>query len=121
MKKILCTLVLSSLFISCSSSEIVPNDNGNDNGTETTIKTTYNKDVKTIINNSCATASCHDSTAPTAGLSLTNYTQVKNSAENGNLITRMNNTTNPMPPTGILSSSSRAIVDKWKADGYLEN
>ncbi|OSY89059.1 hypothetical protein WH52_03360 [Tenacibaculum holothuriorum] len=93
-------------------------DNGNGNGNA---KTTYVANVKTIIDNSCATASCHDATNPTAGLPLTNYTQVKNAAQNGNLIARMNSTANPMPQSGLLPTATRAIIDKWKTDGFLEN
>ncbi len=120
-KNVLLILSLGLFLISCSSSsepEIIPPD-GNGNGTSA--KTTYDKDVKTIINNSCATSACHDSTNPASGLKLTNYAEVKNAAENGALISRMNSSSNPMPASGRLSSSTRAIMDKWKTDGFLEN
>ena len=83
-------------------------------------KTTYDKDVKTLINNSCATAACHGADNPPYGLALTNYEQVKNSAINGNLIGRINSSSNPMPPSGK-NNTIIAIIDKWKNDGYLEN
>ncbi|CAL2102779.1 conserved exported protein of unknown function [Tenacibaculum sp. 190130A14a] len=85
-----------------------------------TAKTTYDKDVKTVINSSCATASCHDAVAPTGGLPLTNFTQVKNAAQNGNLIARINSSSNPMPPTGRVQSIIN-LINNWKDDGYLEN
>ncbi len=110
-------LVLGLFLLSCSSSsepEIVPPGGGG-----TTAKTTYDKDVKTIINNSCATSACHDSTNPPNGLSLTNYAEVKAAAQNGALHTRIDNGT--MPPNQPLAPSQKSIIDKWKADGYLEN
>jgi mono/diheme cytochrome c family protein len=80
---------------------------------------TYISDVKTIIDNNCIT--CHGTVNPNAGLSLVSYAQVKNAAENGNLIPRMNNAISPMPPVGLLSVETRAIIDKWRDDGFLEN
>lgn len=114
--------LFTTLFVSCSTSEIVEEEEGNPTNPGGPVsKTTYTKDVQNIISSSCATTNCHDSTNPTAGLSLTNYTQIKNAAENGNLIGRMNSASNPMPPTGRLPQSTRTIIDQWKADGFLEN
>ncbi|CAM1361031.1 conserved exported hypothetical protein [Tenacibaculum litopenaei] len=115
--KSLFVLSVSLFFFNCSSSEVTPPDN---NPTPTATKTTYDKDVKTLINNSCATSACHDAVSPQAGLPLTNYTQVKNAAQNGNLIARINSSSNPMPPSGQ-NSTVVAIIAKWKTDGYLEN
>ena len=80
---------------------------------------TYTGDVKAIIDNNCLT--CHGAVNPNAGLSLVTYQQVRNSAENGNLIARMNDAVNPMPQGGLLSAQTRAVIDKWKDDGFLEN
>ncbi len=107
----------SILLVNCSSSEVPAEETPMDS----TEKITYEKDVKSIINSSCATSACHDSAAPAASLSLTNYTQVRSAAENRNLIGRINSASNPMPAAGRISSEKRAIIDKWKADGYLEN
>ncbi|CAM1365108.1 hypothetical protein [Tenacibaculum xiamenense] len=111
-------LLMSIFLLSCSSAEISdPDTTPVDPPSE---KTTYEKDVKTLINNSCATSACHDSDNPQAGLPLTNYTQVRNAAENGNLINRINSSSNPMPPTGQ-NSTIITIINQWKNDGYLEN
>lgn len=80
---------------------------------------TYVGDVKAIIDNNCTT--CHGTVSPQAGLSLVTYQQVRNAAENGNLIPRMNNATNPMPPSGVLPAATRAIIDAWANDGFPEN
>lgn len=132
MKNFKLTLYILSLglfLISCSSSsepEIIPtggggSGSGSGSGGGAAAKTTYNKDVKTIIDNSCATSACHDSTNPASGLKLTNYAEVKSAAENRGMIERMNNANDPMPASGMLSSNTRAIIDKWKTDGFLEN
>ncbi|WGH74324.1 hypothetical protein P8625_09365 [Tenacibaculum tangerinum] len=123
MKTNLLFVLSISIFVSlasCSSDDdATPTDPVDPDPTPVT-KTTYDKDVKTAINNSCATSNCHDATAPTGGLPLTNYTQVKNAAQNGNLITRINSNTNPMPPTGK-DQSIINLINNWKNDGYLEN
>jgi uncharacterized membrane protein len=114
MKKILLPLVIIFLG-SCSESE-VPIDNGN---IDPQLEITYEANVKQIINGNCI--SCHSGTSPQGNLLLTTYDNVKNVGESGKLITRMNSTSNPMPPSGILPSSTRNVIDKWKEDGFLEN
>ena len=80
----------------------------------------YNTDVKTIIDNNCL--NCHGTATPRiGGIPLFNYSQVREEAEFGTLINRMNSTINPMPQSGILSAEKLAIIDQWKADGFLEN
>ncbi|WP_422090186.1 hypothetical protein [Tenacibaculum ovolyticum] len=115
-----CILSLGLFLTSCSSSSepdiIDPVD-----PIDTSTKTTYDKNVKTIIDNSCATSACHDTTNPANGLRLTSYSEVKNAASSGNLISRMNNSSNPMPASGKLNTTTLAVIDKWKADGFLEN
>ncbi|MGB0892450.1 MAG: hypothetical protein ACPGUU_08860 [Flavobacteriaceae bacterium] len=80
---------------------------------------TYQGNVKTIIDNNCTT--CHVSGGVASFLTLVNYTEVRNSAENGTLIARMNDAANPMPQSGLLSAETRAVIEKWMADGFLEN
>ena len=111
-KNVALSIFISSIFLSCSTTEIpiVP---------EVTEKITYDKNVKSIVDNSCATSGCHSAVNPAAGLMLTNYTQVKNSAQNGNFHGRINNGT--MPPGNPLPSATIAIINKWQTDGYLEN
>jgi mono/diheme cytochrome c family protein len=116
MKKLLSLIILTSLTMaSCTTTEI-PLDEVSDPIIELV---TYTGDVKAIIDNNCI--GCHGTTNPSAGLSLVTYQQVRNSAENGNLIARMNNPTNPMTQGGLLSANTRAIIDAWADDGFLEN
>ena len=113
-KELQAFLVFCFVILSCSEYEIPVDESPIIQET-----VTYNDDIKSIMDDNCI--SCHGTVNPSANLSLTNYSLVKNSTENGNLIARMNNITNPMPPNGILSEATRALVDEWKGDGYLED
>lgn len=83
-------------------------------------KVTYVGNVKAIIDGNCTT--CHGTT-PTNGAppssSFTNYNEVKNRVDA--IISRTNNASNPMPPTGLMSQNLRDIIQQWKTDGLLEN
>ncbi|WP_430412355.1 c-type cytochrome [Kordia sp.] len=80
---------------------------------------TYDDDVLPIITNNCIF--CHSGPNANAGLDLSTYANVRGAAEQGNLVNRINNGSNPMPPTGILPPETRQIIDQWIVDGYLEN
>ncbi|WP_053002639.1 c-type cytochrome [Kordia jejudonensis] len=80
---------------------------------------TYDDDVAPIIASNCI--GCHSGPNANAGLDLSNYANVRGAAEQGNLVNRINNGSNPMPPSGILPPETRQIIDQWIADGYLEN
>ena len=113
MKKIIYSALTVMLMVSCSTAEIplveVPDG----------VTVTYDKDIQPIVFNSCLT--CHSSVNPAAGLTLETYVQVRTSAENGNLIQRINDAASPMPLSGLLPADQRALFDKWVTDGYLEN
>ena len=79
----------------------------------------YNPDIQNVMFNSCTT--CHGGPSPSAGLDLTTYQNVRFSAEQGNLVSRVNSVTNPMPPNGLISADARQKIDKWVQDGFPEN
>ncbi|MFI1743720.1 hypothetical protein [Thalassobellus sediminis] len=86
---------------------------------DTTVKTTYDKDIKTIMNDNCI--QCHG-TPPTGGApsSFTTYTQVKNSVNS--ILNRINSSGSAvMPPSGQMPLATREMIQKWKDDGLLEN
>ena len=92
-------------------------DEGAPNNIDRIIK--YNPDIETIMFNHCIT--CHGGVAPSGGFTLTTYEEVRTYTEGGTLLSRVNNPANPMPPGGLLSTENRQIIDKWVADGLLEN
>lgn len=109
------TLALCAfLFSSCSKSEVPLTED-----IDSSVTVTYDADVKGIIDTNCI--SCHSGSTPPAGLTLTDYFDVREAAENGALIDRINSTANPMPPSGNLPASTLSIIDEWQADGFLEN
>ena len=115
MKKIIPTSILLILMSSCSNGYIpiaeqvqVPSGPIN-----------YQRDISPIVSSRCV--SCHGGSNPEAGLLLETYIDVRNSAENGSLIQRINDPANPMPSSGLMPVSTRALFDQWRADGYLEN
>lgn len=110
MKKVFYISIVA-LMVSCTKAEIpLPNI------IDRTV--TYTKDIQPIIYNNCLT--CHSSVNPRKGLILETYEQVKNSAQFGTLIARMNDAASPMPQSGLVTAEKRALIDKWKADGFLE-
>lgn len=80
---------------------------------------TYGTHISMVMATNCV--SCHGGSNPQGNLRLETYNQVRNSAENGMLIQRINDVANPMPPAGLMPASTRVLLDEWVQNGYLEN
>ncbi len=80
---------------------------------------TYDSDIRNITYNYCIT--CHSGLAPSANLDLNSYQNVRQSTENGNLLNRINDNNNPMPPSGLLTDEQIQLFEDWAANGYPEN
>lgn len=104
------------LFFASCTKAVIDNEEPTGPITETV---TYNAVVSDIMVNNCVT--CHSGLAPSAGLDLTTYANVRFSTENGSLLGRIENVGNPMPPNGLMPSNLRAQIAKWAQDGYPEN
>ncbi len=78
---------------------------------------TYTSHVKTIIDNNCI--GCHGGQG---GLFLTNYSQVKAIADNGNLLLRaiQGGGPQPMPPSGVLPQATLDTLQFWLDQNALE-
>jgi cytochrome c5 len=111
MKSIFTWLLISSLFwVGCSKTE-----------TETPPSpqtANYDPEVKAVMTNYCIT--CHSGITASAGLSLNNYNTVRFSTEYGDLLNRINSSSSPMPPSGLMPSAQRQILDTWAKNGYPE-
>lgn len=82
---------------------------------------TYEGTIKKIVTENCI--SCHGSFAPSGGLSLTNYSQVKDAVKNNGLLDRINKPEGDpllMPADGKLTIEQLASFSKWQIDGLLE-
>lgn len=114
LNQIIIVFIVTAILSSCSNAIIDDED-----FVPITNDVIYNPNVNAIMFNNCVT--CHGGGAPSSGLDLTNFLNVKNATENGNLLNRINNGANPMPPSGLMNAQDRAAIQKWKEDGYLEN
>ncbi len=112
MRRVLTILLIGAALSSCTKAIILEED---PNQIEITGPVNYNPDVQDIMFTYCVT--CHGGSAPSANLDLTTYQNVKNAAENGTLIQRINSTSNPMPTNGLMPAELRAKMDKWVTDG----
>jgi uncharacterized membrane protein len=121
-KNLIYVLFTTLIIFSCSSSggddmQSQPDPDPNPNPNPTPSGITYTANVRSIITNNCT--NCHGS-SPTQGapFSLTTYNQVRNRVDA--IISRINNGSNPMPPSGLMSSGNRNTIQQWKDDGLLE-
>ena len=119
MKKLLGILTVLGLFLSsCSNdNDDPPPDNNNMNGPT---ELTYVGSIRVIISANCT--GCHGD-PPTQGapMSLTTYNDVRGAVETRNLLARINSTTNPMPPTGLMQNDTRQVIEDWVDAGMPEN
>lgn len=147
MKKLLLLCFLCVFVVSCSddgdtdieddttemndsTNDDTANDNSNNDGgsnddnqntggdnTDNTTKLTYTQDIAPIISSNCF--NCHGSpTRNGAPFSLTTYSAVNTRASS--MDSRMNNASNPMPTSGLISQDLRDRFKQWIADGKLE-
>ena len=115
-------LIISGCSKSSSSDEMSADDNviTDDDPMTMAMPRNYEDDIKGVISNNCL--SCHTNPpVNNAPMSLETYTDVKNAVENRSLLSRINNSANPMPPNGLLPSATRQIIEDWIDQGLPEN
>lgn len=125
MKKLtfLAFIVLTTLLMNCSSdsapSETTSNPDPTTNPDPTNnTSVTYNGNIAGVMSANCT--SCHgDPVSQGAPMSLTTYSQVKSYIDI--IIARVNSSTNPMPPAGLMPTNTRNLFQQWKDGGLLEN
>lgn len=90
-----------------------------DAGDPNPVALSYQNDIRPIIQGNCV--ACHGN-PPTnnAPMSLTSLTLVQSAVENRGLLNRINNTTNPMPPDGLMPMSARQMIEDWVDQGFPE-
>lgn len=124
MKKLNNLIMLGLLIfaVGCSggdNNEGVMNPPDEDNNDPVPGSVTYQDDIRIIVQNNCT--SCH-SNPPTqqAPMSLTTYDEVRNAVNNRRLLNRINSSTAPMPPTGLLPQATRQLFEDWVDLGFPE-
>jgi|SRR5215217_1273609 len=82
----------------------------------------FSKNIQPVLNQNCR--GCHNSSAPSAGISLDNYAGVKSVVDDGRLIKAVNHLpgVSAMPKNGNkLASCKIRQIEKWVADGARNN
>lgn len=80
---------------------------------------TYENRAMEILNNACV--ECHNINEQTAGVRLDAFEFAFLEANNGRMLSRMTDTTNPMPPSGNLPDTIIEEIENWIDNGILEN
>lgn len=109
-------IIIAALALSLTACTKAIIDEGNVSLPQIEKKVVYNPDVQNIMFNYCVT--CHGGSAPSAGISLSTYAEVKSQAESGQLLHVINDATNPMPPNALLPVDIRQKLQKWADDGF---
>jgi cytochrome c peroxidase len=116
--KFLMAFVALVMTASCSSSS--PDDLTEGLAAGTVVK--YNVQVAPIIQSQCL--SCHNGPNANGNLRLENFTQVRESAQNGSLIDSITRDTGDpmaMPLNGRMPQATINVILQWQTDGFLEN
>lgn len=79
----------------------------------------YDDDIKTLVDNNCATSSCHSSTGSALG-NFETYEGLKAKVNNGSLVEAVINT-NAMPPSQPLEPCDVSLIEVWINQGALNN
>lgn len=84
-----------------------------------TTAVSFSDDVQPVINTNCV--SCHAPGGQQESVPLTNYLEIKTYADNGKLVERTNNSSLPMPPTGVMVECNLDIIKAWVNAGTPNN
>lgn len=85
-----------------------------------TTNITWNKDIKTIVTNSCALSGCHDASSASGGYALNNYAGVKKMTDNARFLAVIE--LGSMPKNSSkLDPCTINKVRRWINTGALEN
>jgi hypothetical protein len=120
MKQIISITSLMSLLFLTSCTSTSPDDLTEEIASGTVVK--YDIQVAPIIQSQCL--SCHNGPNANGGLRLENFTQVRESAQNGSLIDRITRSAGDpqvMPLSGRMPQATINIILQWQTDGFLEN
>jgi hypothetical protein len=89
------------------------------------VKATYTKDVKSVVDASCAGGGCHeDKASAPKGIKLATYAQVKAAAESGGFMKVIKHEAGVAPmPSGQpkLDDNTIKVLDCWISGGLKEN
>jgi mono/diheme cytochrome c family protein len=90
-----------------------------DPGSCDTTAQSYQNDILPILEANCY--SCHTEQNNISGNPFDTYAKLKNYVNAGRVHARINDASNPMPPTGLLPECDRAKIDAWINAGAANN
>lgn len=80
----------------------------------------FSVEIKQILQAQCD--ECHVSTSASySGIPIETYAEMKEIADNGKLVGRINDQGAPMPQTGLMDKCSRQKIEAWVTDGAPDN
>lgn len=80
----------------------------------------YSVEITQLISDNCLR--CHSGTFPSGDLDLSTYQQLKTVADNGKLVTRINDASAPMPQdVGLMPLCNRQKIEAWVNAGAPNN
>ena len=116
------TISIYLVSISCasdssdSSDDLIPLD------TIETVKTpvieTYDGSIKAIIDQSCATSGCHNTSTKQSGVDLSTFSLAKTGFSGSSWVRAETGT---MPPSGALPANTIAKIKNWIDNDFKEN
>ena len=115
-KFIFAAFSLSILLISCQKDPVSTVDC-------TGIAVAYTTEIKPILDASCATSGCHNSSSHQAGIDLSTYNGVRNVSSQDRFLGSIQHKKgyNPMPEnSGQLSQSKIDMITCWVQNGAVE-
>jgi len=77
----------------------------------------YTNDIEPVVKNFCVT--CHAGEKPEGDFVLTGYAEVKRHVAEGNLLERINDSADPMPPSGKMPQYMRRMFKVWADTGFV--
>ncbi|MBT8327556.1 MAG: hypothetical protein KJP21_07520, partial [Bacteroidia bacterium] len=84
----------------------------------------YNGIIVALINSNCTNPGCHGNGSASAGISLTNYAEVKAAAQNDKFYKAIKHEdgASAMPKNGVqFSEKNVKSFECWKQNGYPES
>ncbi len=126
MSKLLFPAVFIAVFILSNCNKEDSNSQYLDNADCSTVdatNNTYTKEIKRILDNSCATSGCHDAKSKEDGIDLSTYANSKSAFENKDCLCTIHHGSgcDPMPRgSAKLSDATIQLIDCWVKNGYKE-
>lgn len=77
----------------------------------------FSNDIRPVVDNFCTT--CHAGDNPEGEMVLTSYQDVRKHIEQGDLLERIDDAKDPMPPSGRLPLGTRRLFHAWAQGGFL--